>query len=361
MPQGAIAALLKAHLHTQEHGPFSRQVGQWETQQMSEVRGAIAAELQVAPTTITLTEAVSVGCNIPLWGIDWQPGDQILLSDCEHPGIVAAVEELCRRFGVEATWFPLLDVEDGDEALERMRQGLTEKTRLVVLSHILWNTGLVLPLDAMVKVCHGWGGDRGPVRVLVDAAQSVGVLPLNLAESGVDFYAFTGHKWLCGPAGLGGLYVSPEAMTVIQPTYVGWRAITQSTEGKPTGWLPDGRRFEVATSDYSLMPALREAIALHNRWGTPTERYTRICQLSHYLWTQLQSLDGITCLRSRPPEAGLVSFRVGGDPNTVVQALESQGILLRTLRYPDCIRASVHYLTLESEIDQLISTLQQVL
>jgi len=361
MPQGAIAALHNAHLHTQEQGPFSRQVGQWETQQMSETRGAIARELGVSPATITLTEAVSVGCNIPLWGMDWQPGDQILLSDCEHPGIVAAVNEICRRFGVEANIFALLDTLNDGDPVERLRQGLHPNTRMVVLSHILWNTGQVLPLQAMVEVCHSFGGDRGPVRVLVDAAQSVGVLPLNLAEMGVDFYAFTGHKWLCGPAGLGGLYVSPAAMAAIHPTYVGWRAITQSSEGHPTGWLPDGRRFEVATSDYALMPALQEAIALHNRWGSAEERYARIRQLSCYLWQQLQEIPGISCLRTAPPDAGLVSFTLEQhDPATFVQALEEQKIFLRTLRYPYCIRASVHYLTVEAEIDQLVVALRSL-
>ncbi|MBD1913690.1 MULTISPECIES: aminotransferase class V-fold PLP-dependent enzyme [unclassified Leptolyngbya] len=362
MPQGAIDALLKAHLYGQEHGPFSRKIGQWETQQMSETRGAIATELQVSPTTITLTEAVSTGCNIPLWGLDWQPGDQVLVSDCEHPGIVAAINEICRRFGVESRTFPLLDTLNTGEPVERLQQGLTPKTRMVVLSHILWNTGQVLPLKEMVEVCHQYPGDRGPVRVLVDAAQSAGVLPLSLADTGVDFYAFTGHKWFCGPAGLGALYVSPEAMDVIHPTYVGWRAITQTPEGQPTGWLPDGRRFEVATSDYTLLPALREAIALHNRWGTTAERFSRICQLSGYLWRQLQTVDGIACLRATAPEAGLVSFTAANrDPGPVVQALEDRNIFVRVIRHPNCIRASVHYLTLESELDQLVEALREIL
>jgi L-cysteine/cystine lyase len=78
---------------------------------------------------------------------------------------------------------------------------------------------------------------------------------------GIDFYAFTGHKWWCGPAGLGGLYVRPEAMEYLAPTFIGWRSITTDAAAHPTGWKPNGQRFEVATSNYPLLAGLRAAIA----------------------------------------------------------------------------------------------------
>jgi len=199
----------------------------------------------------------------------------------------------------------------------------------------------------------------------VDAAQSVGVLPLQLAETGVDFYAFTGHKWLCGPAGIGALYVSPEASAILKPTFIGWRGITKNAKGFPTGFMNDGQRYEVATSDFILFGALREAIALHNTWSTAQERFHRIRDLSAYLWQQLKTLPQVNCLSHTPPDAGLIAFQIKSQrPKIhaeVVNALEKQGFMLRTILDPDCIRACVHYFTQESEIDQLMTALRSLL
>jgi L-cysteine/cystine lyase len=242
-------------------------------------------------------------------------------------------------------------------------QNLRPSTRLVVVSHILWNTGQVLPIANIARACHRYPTRGATVRLLVDAAQSVGVLPLNLSQLGADFYAFTGHKWWCGPAGVGGLYVHPEALSSINPTFIGWRSIRKNASGYPIGWQPDARRFEVATSDYALFGSLRESIALQNQWGTATERFQRIQALSLYLWQQLKDTPGITCLRTAPPEAGLVSFTVDrkeqGIHNRLVQTLEQDSIFLRTIQDPDCVRACVHYLTLESEVEELVKAIQK--
>ncbi|TAF94078.1 MAG: aminotransferase class V-fold PLP-dependent enzyme, partial [Oscillatoriales cyanobacterium] len=244
------------------------------------------------------------------------------------------------------------------------------------ISHILWNTGQVLPLTEIVKVCHegyeppltppwqGGGQEDLPVqnhkvRVLVDAAQSVGVLPLNLIESGVDFYAFTGHKWWCGPEGLGGLYVSAEALADLQPVFIGWRGIVTDANAKPIGFKPGAQRYEIATSAYPLYAGLRSAIALQHEWGPIEERYAEICRLSKYLWERLSEISHVECLRTSAPEAGLVSFRLtNGMPHKkLVDLLEKQGIMVRTILNPDCVRACVHYFTTEAEIDKLVGAI----
>jgi L-cysteine/cystine lyase len=301
-----------------------------------------------------------VGCNIALWGIDWQAGDHLLLSDCEHPGIVAAAYEIRHRFGVEVTMCPLMDTLNQGDPVAVIQAHLRPTTRLVVLSHILWNTGQVLPLQAIAQVCQGHSA-KAPVRLLVDAAQSVGVLPLDLEDLGVDFYAFTGHKWWCGPAGIGGLYVRPEAMADLRPTFLGWRGVTKNALGHPTGYESDAKRYEVATSDYSLLGGLQAAIAVHHQWGPAAARYHRIRELSHYLWQQLNQISQLICLRTAPPEAGLVSFQLAnGKHNELVRELEQQGFLLRTILDPSCIRACVHYFTLESEIDRLVELIRSL-
>ncbi|MEG4987544.1 aminotransferase class V-fold PLP-dependent enzyme [Microcoleus sp. BR0-C5] len=354
LPEPALEAIYEAYKRVQLGGPFSGEVGAWVVQEAMLTRRAIASELTVPPETIALTEDVTVGCNIALWGIDWKAGDHLLLSDCEHPGIVASVMELQRRFNIEVSVCPLAATLNEGDPLAVIADSLQPNTRLLVISHILWNTGQVLPLAEIVKVCHQTG-----VKVLVDAAQSVGVLPLNLIESGVDFYAFTGHKWWCGPEGLGGLYVSAEALADLHPVFIGWRGIVTDANAKVLGWKSGAQRYEIATSAYPLYAGVRSAIALQHEWGTIEERYAEICRLSKYLWQHLSELPDVECLRTSAPEAGLVSFRLtNGMPHKkLVDLLEKQGIMVRTILNPDCVRACVHYFTTEAEIDRLVGAI----
>ncbi len=358
LPQVALTSIQRSWQWVQERGPFASKVNSWLGAEGDRTRTAMAMELGTTPDTLTLTEDVSVGCNIALWGLDWKFGDRLLMSDCEHPGIIAAAQELQRRFGIEIAVCPLKDTLNAGDPVDVLVRHLQPNTRLVLLSHILWNTGQVLPLAEMVAACHSYSSQQ-PVRVLVDAAQSVGVLPLNLTELQADFYAFTGHKWWCGPEGVGGLYVRPEARDSLSPTFIGWRSITSNWEGQPTGWQPDGRRYEIATSAYPLYAGLREAIALHHQWGTAQERYRRICALSRYLWEQLMNVGEVSCLNTRPPQSGLVAFQVPHRSSAhLVQFLESQNIMVRTILNPDCVRACVHYLTLEEECDRLVDAVR---
>lgn len=357
MPLAAIKAISETQMHIQQLGPFGNEVGRWIGKMIQATKAAIASELNVPPSTITLTENVTVGCNIAMWGIEWQTGDHILLSDCEHQGIIAIAQEIGRRFNVEVTTCPLMDTLNAGDPVEVISQNLRPNTRLVVLSHILWNTGQLLPLDKIAELCR-----NNNSLLLLDAAQSVGAMPLNLTQLGVDFYAFTGHKWLCGPAGVGGLYVRPEVQANLQPTFIGWRSVVIDERSKPVDWEKGGQRYEVATSDYPLYIALQEAIAIHQQWGTPEERYQQICHNSEYLWRKLSALPNVRCLRTSPPESGLISFQLANQkPQTtleVVQFLESQRIFTRKIADPNCVRACVHYFTLESEIDQLVEALR---
>ncbi|MDA0867890.1 MAG: aminotransferase class V-fold PLP-dependent enzyme [Cyanobacteria bacterium] len=362
MPAAAIAAMHAAHLKLQQQGPFSATVNRWLQKEAAATRVAIAQQLGVTTDTIALTESVTGGCNIPLWGLDWQAGDRILMSDCEHQGIIATVQEISRRFGVAIDVFPLLNNAQGSDPVAVIDAHLQPRTRLLIISHVLWNTGQVLPLTEIVQLCHQ---RPQPTWVLVDAAQSVGMLPLNLGATEVDFYAFTGHKWCCGPAGLGGYYGRAELRDRVAPTYIGWRGITVDGQGQPTGWEIDNRRYEVATSDYALMPGLRTAWAMHDQWGNAEARYQRICHLSRYLWEALQGLPQVRCLMPHPPASGLISFQILAQGKASVEHsahlaedLETGGILIRTLRYPSCVRACVHYFTLEAELDHLVEAIK---
>ena len=363
MCEAALDAIARNFRLIESLGCFSNAAGDWMMNEYDATKVAIAQEFQVNPNTITLTENTTVGCNIALWAVDWQQGDRLLLSDCEHPGIIGAAIQIQKRFGIEIDYFPLTNTrnhsaegKDSEAVVELLVQHLQLKTRMVMLSHICWNTGQVLPLKAIAKACH----DRD-VLVAVDAAQSVGVLPLNLEDMAVDFYACTAHKWWCAPLGLGALYIRPEIFDVIEPVFVGWRGITNETPIPQ--WRQDGAKFEVASSTYALYEAMRIAIAHANSWGTQLQRYQRICQLSKILWKRLDALPHIDCIRQLSPESGLISFKVNlKKPHALIsKQLESeQQILIRALHDPDCLRASVHYLTSISDIDHLVSIFEAI-
>lgn len=354
MPQAAIDAVMAAQLEMQQLGPFSNAVFSWMTQQILTTRDSMASYLHVSSKTITLTENVTVGCNIAMWGIDWQPGDHLLLTDCEHHAVIAIAQAIRRRFQVEITTCPILKAEN---PVDIIAQHLRPNTRLLAISHILWNTGEVLAVDKISQLCRA-----NQTLLLVDAAQSFGSMPLNLNQLGVDFYAFTGHKWMCGAAGLGGLYVSPEVREKLLPTFVGWRSVITDTQGQPQDWQPGGRGYEIATSDFPLLAGLREAMVVHEQWGSIKERYEQILKNSEYLWKKLQNISGVRCLLGSAPQSGLVSFQLtDARYQKLVDDLEANNILIRTIANPDCARACVHYLTLESEIDDLVAAVQEFL
>jgi L-cysteine/cystine lyase len=351
MSQGAMDAITQSQAHIQHLGPFGNAAYGWISPQIQASREAIASTLNIPSNTITLTGNVTIGCNIAMWGINWQPGDHLLLSDCEHPGVIATAQEIARRLAIEVTTCHLMATLNEGNPISIIAENLRPRTRLVVLSHVLWNTGQVLPIDKIVELCRSNNS-----LLLIDAAQSVGVLPVDLTALGVDFYAFTGHKWLCGPAGVGGLYVRPETRENLHPTFIGLNGVTTNSQAQPTGWQPDGRRYEVSTLSTPLYIGLKAAITIHEQWGTAEKRYEQICKNSQYLWQKLTSLSNVKCLKNSPPESGLVSFQLTNQTSIkLVQYLESQQILTRTISQPNCIRVSVHYLTLESEIDELIT------
>ncbi len=345
LPQVAATAITTAYQFEQTHGPFSTKVSHWIQDHIQDLRSALAATVQTTPDRIMLNESTTTGMNIPLWGLDWQAGDQILVSDAEHPGVLEIIGILSQRFGVELIECPLMLSQDPVAVLQRY---LTPRTRMAVICHVFWNTGEVMPLADLVACCH----DRG-VLVHVDAAQSAGVLPLNLPETGVDFYAFTGHKWCCGPAGLGALYLSAAAQAQIQPTYVGWRS------GKAAGTAGE---YEIASIAWPLLAGLRAALACHDQVGSIQERYHHQVQLAQRLWHQLAEVPGLDRITPTPPQTGLVAFTLEGkDPIRVERELEQRQIVIRSLPHPVCLRVSVHYLTTEMELDQLVDALNDLM
>ena len=365
LPEPSLEAITASWRTIQELGPFTSAVWPFVEAQVAAVRSRLAAACGVGPHRIALTENVTSGCVLPLWGLQWQAGDELLISDCEHPGVVAACQELARREGLSLAMLPVMslscqiasDALDG-AILDALEQTLSARTRMVVLSHLLWNTGAVMPIAKVAERLQGHG--RQPW-LLVDAAQSMGSIPVAEAAAAADIYAFTGHKWLCGPEGLGGVALSERLLEQAQPTLIGWRSLRH--EGSAgSSWHGDARRFEVATSCVPLLAGLASSMDLLALEGRPESRLALIRERSGQLWQGLQAITGLQTLLQGPPPAGLVSFRLNGhgapSPEAVVAQLGEQAIWLRSLDDPHCLRACTHITTTAAEVELLLGALR---
>ena len=365
LPDPSLEAIIASWRTIQALGPFTSAVWPFVEAQVAAVRSRLAAACGVGPHRIALTENVTSGCVLPLWGLQWQAGDELLISDCEHPGVVAACQELARREGLSLAILPVMALScqraaaDLDGAiLDALEQALTARTRMVVLSHLLWNTGAVMPIAQVAERLQGHG--RQPW-LLVDAAQSMGSMPVAEAAAAADIYAFTGHKWLCGPEGLGGVALSERLLEQAQPTLIGWRSLRH--EGSAgSSWHGDARRFEVATSCVPLLAGLASSMDLLDDAGSAELLLTQIRERSGQVWQGLQQICGCETLLQEPPPAGLVSFRLTGSdvpsPKDFVAQLGEQAIWLRSLDDPHCLRACTHITTTAAEVDLLLAGLR---
>jgi L-cysteine/cystine lyase len=364
LPTPSLEAIQASWRRIQELGPFTTDVWPFIGAEVSSTRRRLAQLCGVAPHRLALSENVTSGCVLPLWGLPFTTGDRLLISDCEHPGVVAACVELARREGLEIDTLPVQQLR-GDQpstdagVMDALEQGLTPRTRLVVLSHLLWNTGQIMPITAVAErlALH----PQSPY-LLVDAAQSFGQIPVQQAAAAADIYAFTGHKWACGPEGLGGVALSERVLAQGQPTVIGWRSLQDESKADLSSSDPfhhDSRRFEVATSCVPLMAGLRCSLDLLDKEGTGDERWARIQSRSEGLWQALNNLDGLTPLLHVPPASGLVSFQLRHDaaPAEVVQQLGQQGLWIRDLADPRCLRACTHVTTTEAEAEALTTVI----
>jgi L-cysteine/cystine lyase len=287
--------------------------------------------------------------------------------------VVAACHELTRRLQLEIDTLPVKHVLGGREqqsandtaVLDALDQHLHTNTRLVVLSHLLWNTGQLMPIASVAARLQN---HPNKPYLLVDAAQSMGQIPVEEAAAAADIYAFTGHKWACGPEGLGGVALSERVLHEANPTLIGWRSLQDESRavfGDPEPFHHDSRRFEVATSCVPLLAGLRQSLKQLEAEGTAQERWIKIQQLSEKLWEALETLPSVSPLLTAPPIAGLVSFTLSRNapalsPNEVVKALGGQQIWIRDLADPSCLRACTHLCTTNGDIQTLIRALSAI-
>jgi L-cysteine/cystine lyase len=233
--------------------------------------------------------------------------------------------------------------------------------KLVVLSHVAYGTGAVLPVRQVAELAH----ERGAL-VLVDGAQSAGAIEVDCRALDVDFYAFSGQKWFCGPEGTGGLYVSAAGMELLQPTYVGYGTVDHEKyrPNDPGSFAVVGTAARYEAGSF-FRPAIR-GLAASLSWLSDDiglgSVYERIHSLREYCVGRLGELDGVQLMAPASALAGLVAFRHPDlDPVTAVAHLAEHRVSIRSIPGNGALRFSCGFFNTPEEIDRAVGLVQDLI
>ena len=305
------------------------------------VRERIAAFVGADADEIALTESTTDGITRIAGAIDWEPGDVVVRTDLEHPAGVLPWTRL-EREGVEVR---VLETEDGRVDREAYAEAVAD-ARLVCFSAITWTHGTRLPVADLVETANEAGAFT-----LVDAVQSPGQAPLDVSAWGADAVAAAGHKWVLGPWGAGFLYVDREAAADLAPRAVGYRSVDDPNADE-IEYKEGAKRFETGSTTAAAHVGLAAALDAIDAVGLEAIE-SRIASLTDRLKA---GVPDDRLLSPREFETGLVTIDVD-DPDATVERLAERDVVVRSLPHPDAIRASVHAVSTESEVDRLIDAL----
>jgi L-cysteine/cystine lyase len=294
-------------------------------------RAGYARVLGCDASEVALTGSTTDGVNTVIGGLDLRPADEILTSDQEHPGLLAPLARARRRHGVEIRVVPFAEIA-GE---------VSSKTRLIACSHVSWVGGEVADVPALV----GTG-----VPVLLDAAQSLGAIPVDVHALGCDFYAGSGQKWLCGPEGSGALFVRPDRLEDLLVPWPGYASLADAHDALESDWAEGAPRL-----DHGFPAGMRNAWALAS---------LGVFEAAGWDWVHDRAASLASWLAERLAERGL-SVRPRGrstlvswaaeDAQAEVERLAGEGIVVRSIPAFGLVRASVGAWTSEDELERLVS------
>ena len=296
-----------------------------------QLREGYARVLGCEPTSVALTGSTTDGVNTVLSALDLRRGDRIVTSDEEHPGLLAPLGRARQLSGVDVVVAPFAEIADA----------VTPDTRLIACSHVSWVSGQVVDYRALA---------RTGVPYLLDAAQGVGAVPVDLGELGCAFYAGSGQKWLCGPEGSGCLYVDPDHLDELTVPWPGYASLAD-----PGNALTSPPAEHAARLDHGFPPGMRSAWALASLgvfegagWEWVHERAAR---LAAGLADQLRERGLDVGPRDR---STIVSFKATADPDEEVVRLAEAGFVVRSIASHGYIRASVGAWSSEEELEGFV-------
>lgn len=286
-------------------------------------------------------------------------GDEILITEMEHHSNLIPWQILAREKGATLRFIPFLP--DGTLDFSRLDDLLTEKTRLLAMTHMSNVFGTINPVRGIIQKAH----QRG-IPVLLDGAQSVPHLPVDVQELDCDFLAFSGHK-MCGPTGIGALYAKTEFLEKMEP-YQGGGEMILSVWLDRAVYNDPPHKFEAGTPN--IAGAIGWAAAIDYLSDIGMMNITRYEQkLTTYALARMKEIPGMRIFGDAPERGGVISFYLGNiHPHDMAQFLDNEGIavraghhcaqpIMRKLNVPATTRASFYFYSTFEEIDQFIESL----
>ncbi|HWC28073.1 MAG TPA: aminotransferase class V-fold PLP-dependent enzyme [Solirubrobacteraceae bacterium] len=297
-----------------------------------QLRGAYAGLLGAAPDDVALTTCTSEGVVRVLAALDLGPGDEVLTSDEEHPGLQGPLAAARAQRGVAVRVVPFAQIADA----------VAGETRLVACSHVSWISGRLVPDLSEI----------GDVPVLLDGAQGIGAVPLDVEALGCAFYAGSGQKWLCGPIGSGMLWISPrwsERLPATGPTYLNLADPNAGLDAVPHA---GAARHDASAQSLETAAAAAAALDVLDRAGWDAV-HERAAGLAASLADALGEHGREVAPRDRTT---LVAWK-DADPAATRLRLAQDGVVVRDLPGTGLLRASVGAWNDTSDIDRLLSAL----
>ena len=365
-PTAVLAALetyyreANANVHRGVHTLAERATTQYETAR-EKVQHFIHAN-ESAEVLFTRGTTTSLNWVAKSYGeANVQQGDEILISVMEHHSNLIPWQQLAKKTGAALKYIEL--TEEGLLDMESFHAQLSEKTKIVALAHVSNVLGVVNPIQEIARLAHA----RGAVLV-VDGAQAVPHMPVDVQELDADFYAFSGHK-MVGPTGIGVLYGKRSLLEQMEPVEFGGEMIAMVDEQDST-WKELPWKFEAGTPNIAGVIGLGAAIDYLSTVGL-TSIHEHEKDLMAYLWPKLTSIPGLTIYgpKDTAKRTGIVTFNLDGlHPHDVATAMDMEGVairaghhcakpLMRRLSADSTARASFYLYNTTADVDKFIEAL----
>lgn len=332
--------------------------------ELQEVYRSIATLIHALPEEIAILENATAAWNMAFYSIPFSPGDRILTSVSEYASNYLNYLNLQKRVNVEIQVIP--NDEHGQTSVEALSRMMDSKVKLISITHIPTNNGLVNPAEEIGKIA-----GKHNCLYLLDACQSAGQYPLDVAKIGCDMLSATGRKYLRAPRGTGFLYVNQQVISQLHPPFLDLHS-AEWTGRDSYRIREDARRFENWESNYAGIIGLNQAVKYLLELGIDRV-WERVQYLGHLLREQLSKKAAVHVHDIGKTRCGIVSFTVDGisaeevkqylrkrEVNVSVSTRSSTLIDMERRNLQECVRASVHYYNTEEEIDKLVDLLNHI-
>jgi selenocysteine lyase/cysteine desulfurase len=353
------AELLRVPTAIIEQGPARLLAHDDDFLGIERARSKLAKFIGADADEIAFTTQFSTAVNIVVEGLAWQPGDEVIVTDQEHPALLIPLMNVVRRHGLKVSRLPVS--HNADEMLTNFQALLTNRTKLVAVSHVTTDSGTRLPAEEMTRLAHEVGS-----YVLFDGAHSVGQFPLDVHALDCDFYAMVGYKWLLGPYPSAALYLRRQMLDQVEVTWCGSNvtktgSVTMGVED--LNWIPGARRFEYGGRTYSYDTAMVAGLSYVDQLGVEAVQ-AHSKHLTAYFHEELKRVPGAHIhsplnLRDTTGIATISLDKVDGV--TLSAALrERWNMIQRAALRGTSVRISLAAFIEESDVDRLVDSLRTV-